>query len=241
METLGVRVHSALVATNGYTTVTDFQTVEIDTGPSPKAAVIWMHGLGADAHDFEPVVPMLQLDSGRPIRFVFPNAPERPVTLNGGLRMRAWFDLISITRDAPEDEAGIRESAAGIEALMRRECARGIDVGRIVIAGFSQGGALALFTALRYPERLAGVVALSTYLPIAQVAEGELSVVNRDLPVFMAHGRGDDVVPFNFARNSRLRLSRMGYDVDWHEYPMAHSVIPEEIGHIKEFLDRVIG
>lgn len=221
--------------------MTEFETVEVDTGPSPEAAVIWMHGLGADAHDFEPVVPMLQLESGRPVRFVFPNAPVRPVTLNGGIRMRAWFDLISISRDAPEDEAGIRESAAGIEALIRREGERGIDAQSIVVAGFSQGGALALITALRYPERLAGVVALSTYLPIARITEDELSAVNRGLPVFMAHGRFDDVVPFNFARNSRLRLSRMGYDVDWHEYPMAHSVIPEEIARIKEFLDRVIG
>jgi len=221
--------------------VTELQTVEVQTGPNPEASVIWMHGLGADAHDFEPAVPMLRLDSGRSVRFVFPNAPERPVTINGGMQMRAWYDLVSMDRDAPEDEAGIRASAVAIEVLIRREQERGVAADRIVMAGFSMGGAMALFTALRYPEKLAGILALSTYVPISPVVEAEASTANLGLPIFMAHGQIDDVVPFNFARNSRKRLHQMGYDVEWHEYPMAHSVIPEELQHIKEFLERVIG
>lgn len=221
--------------------MTELQTVEIETGPAPTASIIWMHGLGADAHDFEPAVPMLRLDSGRAVRFVFPNAPVRPVTVNGGMQMRAWYDLVSMDRDAPEDEAGMRASAAAIEALMRRERERGIAADSIVMAGFSMGGAMALFTALRYPEKLAGVIALSTYVPIAPVAEAEASAVNLGMSVFMAHGQVDDVVPFHFARSSRKRLHQMGYDVEWHEYPMAHSVIPEELQHVKAFLNRVIG
>ncbi len=221
--------------------MTELQTVEAQTGPNPEASIIWMHGLGADAHDFEPAVPMLRLDSGRAVRFVFPNAPVRPVTVNGGMQMRAWYDLVSMDRDAPEDEAGIRASAEAIEALIQRERDRGIAAERIVMAGFSMGGAMALFTGLRYPEKLAGVLALSTYVPIAQAAFAEASEVNQGLPIFMAHGSVDDVVPFNFARSSRKRLHQAGYDVEWHEYPMAHSVIPEELQHIKVFLERVIG
>ena len=221
--------------------MTELETVEAETGPDPEASVIWMHGLGADAHDFEPAVPLLQLESGPSVRFIFPNAPARPVTLNGGMQMRAWYDLVSMDRSAPEDEAGIRASAAGIEALIRRERERGIAADRIVIAGFSQGGAMALFTALRYPDKLAGIVALSTYVPIAQATLSEVSEANRAACIFMAHGQFDDVVPANFARSSRKRLHQLGYDVEWHEYPMAHSVIPEELGHIKAFLERVIG
>ncbi len=221
--------------------MTELQTVEIETGPQPEASVIWMHGLGADAHDFEPAVPMLHLDSGRSVRFVFPNAPVRPVTINGGMPMRAWFDLVAATRDAPEDEAGIRASAKAIEALMRREQERGVAAHRMVLAGFSMGGAMALFTALRYPEKLAGVIALSTYLPIASVVAAEVTAANASLPIFMGHGQSDDVVSFHFARQSRQRLHRMGYAVEWHEYAMAHAVIPEELQHVKMFLDRVIG
>jgi phospholipase/carboxylesterase len=221
--------------------VTELQTVDIETGPEPQASIIWMHGLGADAHDFEPAVPMLRLDSGRAVRFVFPNAPVRPVTINGGMQMRAWYDLIAATRDAPEDEAGIRASAIDIEALIQRERDNGIAADQIVLAGFSMGGAMAFFTALRYPEKLAGIIALSTYVPIAQVVAAEISTANIGMPIFMAHGRSDDVVSFNFARKSRQRLNQMGYDVEWHEYPMAHSVIPEELQDVKGFLERVIG
>ncbi len=219
----------------------ELQTLDIETGPAPVASVIWMHGLGADANDFVPAVPMLQLDAGPAVRFVFPNAPERPVTLNGGMRMRAWYDLISIDRDAPEDEAGIRASAAGIEVLIRREQERGIAAEHIVLAGFSQGGALALFTALRYPEKLAGVIALSTYVPIAQVVAAEASAVNQGMSIFMAHGQYDDIVPINFARSSRKRLHQAGYNVEWHEYPITHSVLPEELQKVKEFLMQVLG
>jgi phospholipase/carboxylesterase len=221
--------------------VTELQTVDIETGPAPVASIIWMHGLGADAHDFEPAVPMLQLGSGRAARFVFPNAPVRPVTINGGMQMRAWYDLVSMERDGPEDEAGIRTSAVAIEALIQREQERGIAADQIVLAGFSMGGAMALFTALRYPEKMAGIVALSTYVPIAHAVQSEASAANHGIPIFMAHGQVDDVVPINFARNSRKRLHQLGYDVEWHEYPMAHSVIPEELQHIKAFLARVIG
>ncbi len=220
--------------------MTELQTVDVETGPAPDASVIWMHGLGADAHDFEPAVPMLHLDSGRALRFVFPNAPVRPVTINGGLEMRAWYDLVSATRDAPEDEAGIRASATAIETLIQRERDRGIAAERIVMAGFSMGGAMALFTALRYPEKLAGVLALSTYLPIAKIVMAEVSAANAGLPIFMGHGQSDDVVSFNFARKSRQRLHQMGYPVEWHEYPMAHSVIPEELQHVRAFLQRVL-
>lgn len=218
----------------------DLSTIDIETGPEPRAAVVWMHGLGADAHDFEPVIPHLDLGPGRPVRYVFPNAPVRPVTLNGGLEMRAWYDLKSMDRDTPEDEAGIRASATGIEALIDQQIALGVPASRIVVAGFSQGGAMALFTALRYPERLAGVLALSTYLPLASAVVEERSDANTGLPIFMAHGEFDDVVPINFARNSRKRLAALDHTVEWHEYAMPHSVSPDELVDIRAFLDRVI-
>ena len=220
--------------------VTELNTVEIETGPSPQASIIWMHGLGADAHDFEPAVPMLNLSSGQAVRFVFPNAPVRPVTMNGGMPMRAWYDLLAAERDAAEDEAGVRESAASIEELIKKERERGIAANRIVVAGFSQGGAMALFTALRFPERLAGVLALSTYLPIADAVKEERSEVNLDIPIFMAHGQSDEVIEFDFARNSRMKLTKMDYDVEWKEYQMAHSVIPEELADVRAFLDKVL-
>ena len=209
------------------------ETVEVETGAEPRATVIWMHGLGADAHDFEPAVPMLDLGPELPVRYVFPNAPVRPVTVNGGLVMPAWYDILSFDREAAEDEAGIWASAVAIEDLIRREVERGIDAQRFVLAGSSQGGALALFTALRQSVTLAGVVALSAYLPLVE------SVTAKKMgapPIFMAHGTVDDVVPINFARNSRRKLRRMGYDVSWTEYPMAHAVIPEELADVRDFL-----
>ena len=218
----------------------ELDTLDLETGPHPTAAIIWMHGLGADAHDFEPVLPFLDLGPGCPVRYVFPNAPVRPVTLNGGMQMRAWYDLLSMDRNAAEDEAGIRDSATGIDALIAREIARGIAPERIVMAGFSQGGAMALFTALRYPERLAGVLALSTYLPLAAAVSEERTDVNAALPIFMAHGDVDAVVPVNFARNSRKRLTGLGHEVEWHEYPMPHSVSPPELEDIKAFLGRLL-
>lgn len=218
----------------------DLDTIEIETGLNPTAAIIWMHGLGADAHDFEPVIPILDFGPRRPVRYVFPNAPVRPVTLNGGMAMRAWYDLLSMDRNAPEDEAGIRDSAAGIEALIEREVERGIAPAQIVMAGFSQGGAMALFTALRFADPLAGVLALSTYLPLASAVFEERTEANANLPIFMAHGEVDDVVPINFARNSRKRLTQLGHEVEWREYPMPHSVSPEELLDIKAFLDRAL-
>jgi len=237
----GGPVHSALAAWLENRVVTELETVEVETGPEPGASIIWMHGLGADAHDFEPAVPMLQFDAGPALRFVFPHAPVRPVTINGGMQMRAWYDLVSMDRVGPEDETGIRASAGDIEALITRERERGVAPDQIVLAGFSMGGAMALFTALRYQEKLAGVIALSTYLPIAHVVVDEAAEANRGIPIFMAHGQVDDVVPFNFARSSRKRLHELGYAVEWQEYPMAHSVIPEELQHVKAFLERTIG
>ena len=220
--------------------MSELEFVAAQTGPNPEACVIWLHGLGADGHDFAPAVPLLRLAEGPEIRFVFPHAPVRPVTLNGGMQMRAWYDLYSLDRDAPQDEAGIRASAARIETLIGHEMARGFKPEHMILAGFSQGGALALFTALRFPHRLAGIIALSTYLPVAAATLAEASAENRATPIFQAHGAVDDVVPFNFARHSRKQLHEAGYDVEWHEYPIAHSVIPEELQDIRKFLARTL-
>jgi phospholipase/carboxylesterase len=215
------------------------ETIEIETGPAPRAAVLWLHGLGADGHDFEPIVPELGLPAALPVRFVFPHAPVRPVTLNQGMRMRAWYDIYRLG-GGPEDEAGIRASEGSLKELVQKEKSRGIDPSRIVIAGFSQGGAIALQTALRYPERLAGVLALSTYLPLAPHLEKEQAAQNRDLPIFMAHGSYDDVIPLHRADDSRRALEKLGYPVEWHAYPMPHSVCPQEIADIAEFLVRIL-
>ena len=206
--------------------------VEIETGPNPGAAVIWLHGLGADGHDFEPIVPELRLP--KPVRFVFPHAPVRPVTINQGMRMRAWYDIFQFG-GGPEDEAGIRASQKLVENLIAAEKGK-----KIFLAGFSQGGAIVLQTALRHPERLAGVMALSTYLPLHGVLEKEASPANKDLPIFMAHGRFDDIIPLERARRSREALEQLGYPVTWKEYPMPHSVCAEEIRDINEFLIKTL-
>ncbi len=210
--------------------------IELETGRNPDAAVIWLHGLGADGHDFEPIVP--ELDLGRPVRFVFPHAPVRPVTINSGMRMRAWYDIFQLG-GGPEDEAGVRASQGLLEKLIAKEGERGVAPGRVVLAGFSQGGAIVLQTALRYPERLAGILALSTYLPLASTLESERGKANQDLPIFMAHGRFDDIIPLDRAQASRKHLEALGYAVEWHEYPMPHSVCAPEIAHIAAFLTRV--
>jgi phospholipase/carboxylesterase len=216
------------------------ETVEIETGPSPVGSVVWLHGLGADGHDFEPIVPELRIPADCPLRFVFPHAPVRPVTINGGMAMRAWYDIVSLDRDGPADEAGIRASAEMLERLIRQEQERGIPAQRIVAAGFSQGGAIALHAGLRFPERLAGLMALSTYLPLASRFDDEVvdnpDAANSDLPIFMAHGTLDPVLPFEAGSMSRDRLVAAGFDVEWHEYPMAHGVCPEEIAHIRKWL-----
>ena len=210
------------------------QAVEIETGCQPQAAVIWLHGLGADGHDFEPIVPELEL--AQPVRFVFPHAPVRPVTINQGMRMRAWYDIFQLG-GGPEDDTGIRASQGLLEDLIRQQ---GLPSRRIVLAGFSQGGAIVLQTALRHPERLAGVLALSTYLPLAATVEAERSPANATLPIFMAHGHYDDIIPLRRAEQSRQALEGLGYPVEWHAYPMPHSVCPQEIAAISSFLGRIL-
>jgi phospholipase/carboxylesterase len=208
--------------------------IQIETGREPEAAVIWLHGLGADGHDFEPVVPELQLEKA--VRFVFPHAPVRPVTINQGMRMRAWYDILQLG-GGPEDEAGLRASQKLTEELIR---AQGMPANRIVLAGFSQGGAIVLLAGLRYPERLAGVIALSTYLPLPGSLAAERSAANADVPIFMAHGRYDDLIPMPRAQASRERLEKLGYAPEWHDYPMPHSVCAPEIADISAFLSRIL-
>jgi phospholipase/carboxylesterase len=215
--------------------------VEIETGAPARATVIWLHGLGADGHDFEPIVPELALPPSLPVRFVFPHAPVQAVTINGGARMRAWYDVYNLAGARREDDAGVRASQARVEALIARERTRGVDARRIVLAGFSQGGAIALQTALRHPERLAGIMALSTYLPLASTLAAEASAANRDVPIFMAHGMYDDLIPISRAALSRDALVAAGYRVEWHEYPMAHAVCAEEIADIGAWLRSVLG
>jgi phospholipase/carboxylesterase len=210
------------------------EAIKIETGPKPEAAIIWLHGLGADGHDFEPIVPELKLK--KPLRFIFPHAPMRPVTINQGMRMRAWYDILQLG-GGPEDDAGLRASQKITEELIR---AQGLPANKIVLAGFSQGGAIALQTALRYPERLGGVMALSTYLPLAPTVAAERSEANRDLPIFMAHGQYDDLIPMQRARASREHLEKLGYKIEWHDYPMPHSVCAPEIADISAFLGKLL-
>jgi len=214
------------------------ETIEIETGKGPAASVIWLHGLGADGHDFEAIVPELDLPDA-PIRFVFPHAPMQAVTINAGMVMRAWYD-ISDAALRREDEAGVRASQALLEALIAREKERGCEAGRIVLAGFSQGGAIALQTGLRHAERLAGIMALSCYLPIAEKLAAEAHPANREVPIFMGHGTADPIVALARAAESRELLARAGYGVEWHDYPMPHSVCPEEIRHLGAWLRRVL-
>jgi len=213
--------------------------IEIETGKNPSASVIWMHGLGADGNDFVPVVPELGLQKTA-VRFVFPHAPIRPVTINAGMRMRAWYD-VSDSAIRREDEQGVRASQILIEALMEGEMKRGTQRRRLVLAGFSQGGAIALHTGLRHPERLAGIMALSTYVPIAEKLAAEASAANRDVPIFMAHGSYDPLIQLARAEHSRDLLRGLGYAVDWREYPMPHSVCAEELRDIGAWLRQVLG
>ena len=211
------------------------EVIEIETAPAPDAAVIWLHGLGADGHDFEPVVPELRLPAHLRLRFVFPHAPVRPVTINMGMPMRAWYDILQMG-GGREDAAGIRASQALVEALVARERGRGVAAARIVLAGFSQGGAIALHAGLRHAERLAGILALSTYLPLASTLAAERSAANRDLPLFMAHGRHDPMIDIARARESHALLEGLGYAVQWRDYAMPHSVCADEIGDIGTWL-----
>ena len=216
------------------------ETVTVETGPKPSYTVIWMHGLGADGHDFEPLVPEL-LDEGMPaIRFVFPHAPVRPVTINNGYAMRAWYDLIGIDRRSAEDFRGISESADAISGLIHREHARGIDSDHILVAGFSQGGAMALHLATRHPDTFAGIIALSTYLPLAQDFAKLRNGANLRTPIYMAHGTQDPVVPFALADESRQLLAGAGYNLEWHAYPMPHSLCPQEVADLRAWLRRTL-
>jgi phospholipase/carboxylesterase len=199
-----------------------------------------MHGLGADGHDFEPIVPELGLPARPGIRFVFPHAPLRPVTINQGHVMRAWYDIRALAGVRREDEAGVRQSARQIEALMEREQQRGIAPRRLVLAGFSQGGAMALHVALRYPERLAGILALSCFLPLASTVAEEASPANRDVPIFWAHGLHDPMVPLAMAEQGREQVAALGYRIEWHQYPIPHSVCAEEIADVARWLGRVL-
>lgn len=219
------------------------ETIEIETGRSPTAAVIWMHGLGADGNDFVPVVQELDLAGAPVIRFVFPHAPMRPVTINNGYVMRAWYDvsfgdLEGKRRQA--DEGGLRASQAAVNALIEREISRGISSNSIVLAGFSQGGAVALQAGLRYPQPLAAIIALSTYLPLAESLPLEAASANAAIPVFMAHGTHDPVIPYAMGSGSQQLLEKMGYRVEWHDYAMQHSVCLEEIRDIGAWLRRVL-
>ena len=213
--------------------------VEIETAPAPRHAVIWMHGLGADGYDFVDLVPALGLRD-TPVRFVFPHAPMRPVTINRGMVMRAWYDVRDDVGVRREDEAGVRESQKRLEALVAREKSRGVDAGRLVLAGFSQGGAMALHTGLRHAERVAGIMALSCFLPLADTLAAEASPGNRATPIFMAHGTDDPLIPLARARQSREALTALGYRLEWHEYPMPHSVCDREVLDIAAWLGAVL-
>jgi len=216
------------------------ETVEVSTGPEPVAAVIWLHGLGADGHDFEPVVPQLLWPGAPHIRFVFPHAPVRPVTINGGMAMRAWYDIVSLSgRD--QDQKGIADSVNQAAALIKRERERGIEPERIVIAGFSQGGAIALQLALRYPEKLAGLIVLSSYLLLEQRLDADAHEANRKLPVFAGHGTLDPMVPVQKGEKLAEKLRDMDYPLEWHSYPIPHAVCPEEIAHLSAWLRSRLG
>lgn len=213
--------------------------LEIVTRETPDSAVIWLHGLGADGHDFAPIVAELGLPPSAKVRFIFPHAPMLPVTINGGYAMPAWYDVKSLDLRQEEDSAGIRNSQRQLEALIRHELERGLASTRIVLAGFSQGGAIALHTGLRYDAPLAGVLALSTYLPLPDTIMAEASPANAALPVFMAHGTADSVISLDQGATSRDLLRQEGYAVEWHEYPMTHSVCAEEITDIGTWLARI--
>jgi phospholipase/carboxylesterase len=210
--------------------------IEIETAANPRHAVIWLHGLGADGHDFEPIVPQLVDRTWPALRFVFPNAPVRPITINGGMAMRAWYDISGLEIAQRQDEAGIRESIRLVGELIEREVARGVAAQNILLAGFSQGGAIVLGGGVRYPQRLGGIIALSTYLPLAEKTDAEAAPANRDVPVFMAHGMLDPTISHALGEMSRDYLAQRGYNVEWRAYPMAHQVCAEEIGDLKRWL-----
>lgn len=215
-------------------------TVEVEPSVPATAAVIWLHGLGADGHDFEAAVPMLGLPAGAPVRFIFPHAPVRPVTINNGWPMRAWYDILAIDIERKIDEASLLHSVAQIGQLIEREVARGIAPERIVLAGFSQGGAVAYQTALCYPQRLAGLVVLSTYIATAARIREQRSVENSALPIWLAHGVMDDVVPFSLGEQAVIALEELEYQPEWHRYPIAHEVSLEELQELGHWLAQIL-
>lgn len=214
--------------------------IELETAPAPEASVIWLHGLGADGHDFEPVVPMLGLSRTPAVRFVFPHAPLRAVTINGGMVMRAWYDIVPAVQGFAENAKDVREAEGILRGFIERERSRGVVARNIVVAGFSQGGAIALQTALRYPTRLGGVLALSTYLPLASTLAEERDPSNSDIPIFMAHGEYDPLISLSRAERSRALLQQLGYAVEWRTYPMPHSVCAEELTDVGGWLNGVL-
>lgn len=215
--------------------------VEIQPPGPTTASVIWLHGLGADGNDFVPIVPELGLGDDHGVRFVFPNAPQQPVTINGGMHMPAWYDIAGVDIADKQDRQGIHASAAEIETVIAREIESGIAAGRVVLAGFSQGGAIALHTGLRHASSLAGIMALSSYLPLHDSLTAEANPANQDVSICMAHGSQDPVVPITLGRASRDQLTKAGYTVDWHEYPMAHQVCGPEIATIGRWLRERLG
>lgn len=214
------------------------ETLELGSRENANASIIWLHGLGADGHDFEPIVTALDLPE---VRFILPHAPYRAVTLNNGYEMRAWYDIYGLSPDSPQDEPGIRQSQNEIETLISLEKTRGIEARRIVLAGFSQGGAIALHTALRHEESLAGVLALSSYLPLKTRLKDEAHIANQGLPIFMAHGSFDNIISMETAQLSAQLLLSRNYRLAWHEYAMAHNVCNEEIADIRNFLCSILG
>ena len=215
---------------------TKLEVIELESGKNPTASIIVLHGLGADGTDFVPIAQELRLDPIGEVRYVFPHAPVMPVTINGGMSMRAWYDILGTEVERREDERGLRSSQAMVEALIDREIERGSDVARIVLMGFSQGCAMTFMTGLRYGQRLAGLVGLSGYLPLAAVTEAERHSANHDTPIFLAHGSADQVIPIARATASRDALRALGHPVEWHEYPMPHSVCAEEIADLNRWL-----
>lgn len=214
--------------------------VEVVTGENPQACVIWMHGLGADGHDFEDIVSALELPQDLPVRFIFPHAPVRAITLNGGLEMRAWFDVYGLSLETPQDEVGIRASEEIVFHHIAHQLAEGVAADKIVLAGFSQGAAMALHCALRYPKQLAGAIALSGFLPLAKTVAGEVSGANSKLPIFMAHGQYDEIVSLEWGEASKNELLVQGYQVNWQTYPMPHSICPEEITDLGVWLTNIL-
>jgi len=216
------------------------ETLDLETAPNPTASIIVLHGLGADGNDFVPICDELDLRDVGPVRFVFPHAPVRAVTINGGARMRAWYDIRAADLVQREDEGGLRESQTGISALIEREAERGVPASRTVLMGFSQGCAMTLMTGLRHPERLAGLVCLSGYLPLADTTAAERHGANADTPIFMAHGSADPVIPIARALASRDALQALGHAVEWHAYPMPHSVCGQEVADLNRWLLKVL-